>query len=81
MPASYDLRHVTAVLRELRKGPIAITTIAEATGIRARSVYRIIAELEQAGAPIQREPMETDGRGRPPEGLRLTVDGLREWLG
>lgn len=81
MPASYDLGHVTAVLRQLRQGPIAIPAIAEATNIRPRSVYRIIAELEQAGAPIQREPMETDGRGRPPEGLRLTVDGLREWLG
>lgn len=81
MPASYDLSHVAAVLRQLRAGPVTVPQIVERTGIERRAVSRMIAALEQAGAPIVSEQLELEGPGRPPTGLKLTVAGLREWLG
>lgn len=82
MPAAHDLVAVVAVVRALRTGPVTMPAIAEQTGIGEYSVRRIVARLEEAKAPIQREVVEhAEGAGRPPIGLRLTVEGLREWLG
>lgn len=55
--------------------------IARATDVAPRKVYQLLAKLEELGAPITRELRDIDDRARGPSGLRITVDGLRQWLG
>jgi hypothetical protein len=77
-----DLAHVAAVIRALRRGPVTIAAVAAETKLSQQVVYRIVGQLEQAGAPIVRGELEsTEVGGRPAATLRLTAAGLREWLG
>jgi len=54
--------------------------LTERTGLTWSSVYRTITALLAAGAPIEVGEAEA-AIGRPPATYRLTVDGLRQWIG
>lgn len=80
-PASRSrLGDVVAVLRALRAGPLKPRDLAARTGLHESSIYRTIAALRTAGAPIENGAIEAE-RGRPTTTYRLTVDGLRQWIG
>ncbi len=74
------LGDVVAVLRALRGGPLTTLQLAERTELSAQSIYRTIAALREAGAPIEEGTPEA-GMGRPPTTYRLTAAGLKRWIG
>jgi predicted DNA-binding transcriptional regulator YafY len=78
------LADFVAVIRVLRTGPVSVAEIAKATKIRARTVYRLLKDLEDAGARLQKRDAEFErvGRGGSAATLfTLTTAALDEWLG
>lgn len=76
-----DIANTAAVIRELRRGPVAIADIVERAGLSQQVVYRIVGQLEAAGAPLVRGELAHQGGGRPAATLRITRAGLLGWLG
>lgn len=76
-----QLGDAVLVIQALRRGPLTPQQIAEQTGVHWRKVYRLVRALEQMGAQVERKEIEHEHPGPGPEGLRLTVSALREWLG
>ena len=77
------LADFVAVIRVLRTGPVSVSEIAKATKIRARTVYRLLKDLEDAGARLQKRDAEfvRVGPGGSAATLyTLTAAALDEWL-
>jgi DNA-binding Lrp family transcriptional regulator len=77
------LADFVAVIRVLRTGPVSVSEIAKATKMHARKVYRLVTELEDAGARLQKRDGEFErvGRGGSAATLfTLTAAALDEWL-
>jgi biotin operon repressor len=77
-----ELADAIRVIKALRGGPLTHGQIAERLGLPDRKVRRLVEKLKLEGAPIEEKPVERIGeRGFDPIGLRITVEGLRDWLG
>jgi predicted ArsR family transcriptional regulator len=74
------LAEIRDVLRALRAGPVTPRQIAERAEISEPAAYRLIRELRAAGAPIEAGEVQGEA-GRPTTTYRLTLDGLRQWIG
>lgn len=74
-----DLVATVAVIRAIRRGPVTIAQIAASTKLSQQVVYRLVKQLEAAGAPLERGELAGDD-GRPAATLRLTGAGVRRWL-
>jgi hypothetical protein len=77
------LADFVAVIRVLRAGPVSVLEIAKATKMNARKVYRLLKELEDTGARLQKRDAEVERTGRggsAPTLYMLTAAAMEEWL-
>lgn len=75
------VRDVVKLVIALRSGPSTMAELAESTGLHWRKVYRLIADMRAAGAPLRETMPVVEHRGTRPTAYALSVSGLREWLG
>ena len=67
-PRGRLLAEALAVAEELRRGPRTVAELVGATGLRQRTVYRILSALRDAGWEVEAQPAGRTlaGEGRVP---------------